>query len=158
MNNSETLIYQAAKGKIKIDVRLEDETVRLSQDPMARLSGKSKKTISEHIRYTFSKGELDNHWPWGHARQAAGEIQVRAFVQRPDRGEAPGGKIQHSQPDSGFLRGQGATATRVWVRTPNGRWGGGWSLISQTTTTVVCSLLRFTESRWKNRPRQMKVH
>lgn len=158
MNNSETLIYQAAKGKIKIDVRLEDETVRLTQDHMARLSGKSKKTISEHIRYTFSKGELDNHSPWGHARQAAGELQVRAFVQRPDRGEAPGGKLQHSQPDSGFLRGQGATATRGWVRTPNGCWGSGWSSIPPTTMTVACSTLRFTGSRWKSRPWRMKVH
>ncbi len=32
MNNSETLIYQATDGKIKIDVRLEDETVRQKQE------------------------------------------------------------------------------------------------------------------------------
>ena len=59
MNTSEILIYQAADGKIKIDVRLEDETVWLTQDDMARLFGKSKKTISEHIRNVFSEGELD---------------------------------------------------------------------------------------------------
>ena len=46
-------------GKIKIDVRLEDETVWLPQDHMAELFGKSKKTISEHIRNIFSEGELD---------------------------------------------------------------------------------------------------
>jgi len=59
MNTSEILIYQAADGKIKIDVRLEDETVWLTQDHMAGLFGKSKKTISEHIRNIFSEGELD---------------------------------------------------------------------------------------------------
>ena len=59
MNNSEILIYQAADGKIKIDVRLEDETVWLTQDHMAGLFGKSRKTISEHIRNIFSEGELD---------------------------------------------------------------------------------------------------
>jgi hypothetical protein len=59
MNNSELLIYQAADGKIRIDVRLEDETVWLTQDHMARLFGKSKKTISEHIRNIFNEGELD---------------------------------------------------------------------------------------------------
>ncbi len=59
MNNSEILIYQAADGKITIDVRLEDETVWLTQDHMAGLFGKSKKTISEHIRNIFSEGELD---------------------------------------------------------------------------------------------------
>ena len=61
MNNSEILIYQAADGKIKIDVRLEDETVWLTQEHMAGLFAKSKKTISEHIRNIFSEGELDEH-------------------------------------------------------------------------------------------------
>lgn len=57
--NSELLIYQAPDGKIKIDVRLEDETVWLSQDHMAQLFGKTKSTISEHIRNVFDEGELD---------------------------------------------------------------------------------------------------
>ena len=56
---SDLLIYQAADGTIKIDVRLEDETVWLTQDDMARLFAKSKKTISEHIRNIFDEGELD---------------------------------------------------------------------------------------------------
>ncbi len=58
MNNSEILIYQAANGKIKIDVRLEDETVWLTQDDMAGLFGKSKSTINEHIKNIFAEGEL----------------------------------------------------------------------------------------------------
>ena len=59
MNNSEILIYQNPDGKIRIDVRLEDETVWLMQEHMAVLFGKSKKTISEHIRNIFAEGELD---------------------------------------------------------------------------------------------------
>ena len=59
MNNSEILIYQNPDGKIRIDVRLEDETVWLTQAQMAQLFGKSKKTISEHIRNFFNEGELD---------------------------------------------------------------------------------------------------
>ncbi|MCD6150431.1 MAG: virulence RhuM family protein [Deltaproteobacteria bacterium] len=58
-SNSELLIYQDSNGQIKIDVRLEDETVWLSQDHMAQLFGKAKSTISEHIRNVFSEGELD---------------------------------------------------------------------------------------------------
>jgi hypothetical protein len=58
MNNSEILIYQAANGRIKIDVRLEDETVWLTQDDMAGLFGKSKSTINEHIKNIFAEGEL----------------------------------------------------------------------------------------------------
>lgn len=58
MNDSEILIYQAADGKIKIDVRLEDETVWLTQDHMAGLFGKAKSTINEHIKNIFAEGEL----------------------------------------------------------------------------------------------------
>lgn len=55
---SEILIYQSAKGDIKIDVRLENETVWLTQKHMAELFGKDKRTISEHIRNIFNEGEL----------------------------------------------------------------------------------------------------
>lgn len=58
-HNSEIIIYQTVDGIITIDVRLEDETVWLTQEHMAELFGKNKKTISEHIRNIFSEGELD---------------------------------------------------------------------------------------------------
>ncbi len=57
-NNSELLIYQAPDGQIKIDVRLEDETVWLTQEHMAQLFGKAKSTINEHIKNIFAEGEL----------------------------------------------------------------------------------------------------
>ncbi len=47
--NSEILIYQTPRGNIKTDVRLEDETVWLTQAQMGQLFGKDKRTISEHI-------------------------------------------------------------------------------------------------------------
>lgn len=58
MNNSEFLIYQAADGKITIDVRLEDETVWLTQAHLCDLFQKSKATISEHIKHIFEEREL----------------------------------------------------------------------------------------------------
>jgi len=58
MNNSELLIYQAPDGRIKIDVRLEDETVWLTQEHMAQLFGKAKSTINEHIKNIFAEREL----------------------------------------------------------------------------------------------------
>ncbi len=58
MNDSEFLIYQAADGKITIDVRLEDETVWLTQAHLCDLFQKSKPTISEHIKHIFEEGEL----------------------------------------------------------------------------------------------------
>jgi hypothetical protein len=57
--NSELIIYQNPDGNIKIDVRLEKESVWLTQDQMATLFGKAKSTINEHIKNVFSEGELD---------------------------------------------------------------------------------------------------
>jgi len=58
--NSEILIYQNPDGNIKIDVRLEEETVWLTQAQMGQLFGKDKRTISEHIGNIFKEGELDD--------------------------------------------------------------------------------------------------
>jgi len=59
MTNSEILIYQNSDGNIKIDVRLEEETVWLTQAQLCELFQKSKATISEHIKNVFEEGELD---------------------------------------------------------------------------------------------------
>jgi len=59
MQNSDIIIYQNEEGNIKIDVRLEEETVWLTQDQMATLFGKAKSTINEHIKNIFGEGELD---------------------------------------------------------------------------------------------------
>ena len=57
-SNSEIVIYKNPDGNIKIDVRLEDETVWLSQSHLCELFDKNKRTISEHIRNIFAEGEL----------------------------------------------------------------------------------------------------
>ena len=59
MSYSEILLYQNPDGNIKIDVRLEDETVWLTQAQMADLFGKNKRTISEHISNIFNEIELN---------------------------------------------------------------------------------------------------
>lgn len=56
---SEILIYQNQEGSIKVEVRLEEETVWLTQDQMAQLFGKGRSTITEHIGNIFKEGELD---------------------------------------------------------------------------------------------------
>ncbi len=60
MTNSDILIYQNADGNIKIDVRLEEETVWLTQAQLCELFQKSKATISEHIKNVFEENELDS--------------------------------------------------------------------------------------------------
>jgi len=58
MNTGEILIYQNQEGNIKVDVRLEEETVWLTQAQICDLFQKSKATISEHISNVFAEGEL----------------------------------------------------------------------------------------------------
>jgi len=60
MNTGEILIYQNQEGNIKIDVRLEEETVWLTQSQICELFQKSKATISEHIKNVFEEGELNS--------------------------------------------------------------------------------------------------
>jgi hypothetical protein len=61
MDKGEILIYQNSEGNIKIDVRLEEETVWLSQTQLCELFQKSKATISEHIKNVFDEGELNEN-------------------------------------------------------------------------------------------------
>lgn len=52
------LIYQTEDGITKIQVRLTDNTVWLTQAAMVELFQSSKSNISEHIKHVFEEGEL----------------------------------------------------------------------------------------------------
>ena len=56
--NSQLIIYQTEDGQPRLEVRLEDETVWLSQKLMAELFQKDVRTINEHIQNIFEEGEL----------------------------------------------------------------------------------------------------
>ena len=58
MNRGEIILYQNQEGTIKIDVRLEEETVWLTQEQMGLLFGKAKSTINEHILNIYAENEL----------------------------------------------------------------------------------------------------
>ena len=53
------LVYETEDGQIKIDVRLEDETVWLTQRLMAELFQKDVRTINHHIQSIYEEGELE---------------------------------------------------------------------------------------------------
>lgn len=59
MSNSEILLYQTEDGQTKIDVRLEEETVWLSQAQMVELFQTTKQNISLHIKNIYEEGELE---------------------------------------------------------------------------------------------------
>lgn len=56
---NQILIYQTEDGKTKIETKLQDETVWLTQEQMADLFQKSRSTINEHIKNIFVEKELE---------------------------------------------------------------------------------------------------
>jgi hypothetical protein len=53
------IIYQTEDGHSKVECRLVDESIWLSQALMGELFDRSKKTISEHLQNLFGEGELN---------------------------------------------------------------------------------------------------
>ena len=60
-NNGEIIIYQTDDGLTHIDVKMEDETVWLTQAQLVQLYQTSKSNVSEHIKHIFEEGELDEN-------------------------------------------------------------------------------------------------
>lgn len=58
-NKGELVIYQSADGSIQLDVKMEKDTIWLSQQQMATLFEKDRTVIGRHIRNIFNEGELD---------------------------------------------------------------------------------------------------
>src|ERR1035437_7945495 len=57
-SKSEIILYQTEDNRTRIEVRLEDETVWLTQRQLAELFQKDVRTINEHIQNIFEEGEL----------------------------------------------------------------------------------------------------
>lgn len=60
-NKSQIIIYQTEKGETKLEVRLENETVWLTQKLMAELFQTTKQNISLHLQNIFEEGELQEN-------------------------------------------------------------------------------------------------
>ena len=58
-SNGEIIIYQSEDGTSKLDVKLEDETVWLTQAQLVELFQSSKANVNEHIKNIFDEGELE---------------------------------------------------------------------------------------------------
>ncbi len=55
----EIVLYQAPDGSVKLDVRLERDTIWLSQKQMALLFDTERSVITKHLRNIFQSGELE---------------------------------------------------------------------------------------------------
>jgi len=58
-NKTDVLIYQMENGNVKVDVRLEDETVWMNQKSIADLYQRSTQNITMHIKNIYSQNELE---------------------------------------------------------------------------------------------------
>ena len=112
MEKGEIIIYSNSENNIKIDVRLENETVWLSQLQLCELFQKSKATISEHIKNIFEERELDE------------KVVVRKFRTTTQHG-AISGKTQENEVNGynldviisvGYrVKSQQGTQFRIWA-------------------------------------------
>ena len=57
--NCDILLYEAPGGEVRVDVRLDRETVWLTQEQMAELFCRDRSVVNRHIRNVFREGELD---------------------------------------------------------------------------------------------------
>ena len=60
-NYGEIIIYQTEDGLTKLDVRMEDETVWLTQQQMAELFQTSRTNVVDYIKNIYEEGELDEN-------------------------------------------------------------------------------------------------
>ena len=59
--DSSLLLYETDDGQTKIEVRLQDETVWLSQAQLGELFDKDRRTVAEHIQNIFTEKELEKN-------------------------------------------------------------------------------------------------
>lgn len=59
VQQGEIVVYEDPGGEVRVDVRLDQETVWLSQEQMAELFGRERSVVTKHIRNVFKEGELD---------------------------------------------------------------------------------------------------
>lgn len=113
MEENKIVIYQTEDGKTQIDVRLENETVWLTQAQMAELFEKDRTVITRHINNVFNEGELKKE-------------EVCAFFAHTTRHGAIEGKQQTKELvlynldviiSVGYrVKSKRGTAFRIWAR------------------------------------------
>jgi len=72
-STAEFLIFTSQAGDDSIEVRVEDETVWLTQKLIAELFGKGRSTVTEHLKNIFDEQELEEESVCREFRHAAGD-------------------------------------------------------------------------------------
>lgn len=110
MEENKIIIYQSEDGQTQIDVRLENDTVWLTQAQMAELFQKTPQNITMHIRNAYNDGELDK------------ESTCKEFLQVQTEGTRQVARIQKFYDldviiSVGYrVKSKRGTAFRIWAR------------------------------------------
>ena len=110
MEENKIIIYQSEDGQTQIDVRLENDTVWLTQAQMAELFQKTPQNITMHIRNAYNEGELDR------------ESTCKEFLQVQTEGKRQVARIQKFYDldviiSVGYrVKSKRGTAFRIWAR------------------------------------------
>ena len=110
MEENKIIIYQTEDGQTKIDVRLENDTVWLTQAQMAELFQKTPQNITMHIRNAYSEGELEK------------EVTCKEYLQVQTEGKRTVKRIQKFYDldviiSVGYrVKSKRGTAFRIWAR------------------------------------------
>src|SRR5262245_27217102 len=83
--HGELVHYQARDGAVRLDVRLEEETVWLSLNQMAKLFDRDKSVISRHLRNIFQSKELEGDSVVARNATTAADGKTRRRVLQPRR-------------------------------------------------------------------------
>ena len=82
--NGNIVIYEAEGGDVRLDVRLENDTVWLTQEQLSALYSKSLSTINYHINNIFREGELDKEEVFRKIRITTPHGAIEGLTQESD--------------------------------------------------------------------------
>lgn len=80
-NGSSIVLYTTDDGNTRLEVKLEKDTVWLTQSQMAELFGRDRTVITRHIRNIFREGELDESLVCAKNAQTKKYGRIENFVQ-----------------------------------------------------------------------------
>ena len=110
MEQNQSVIYQTEDGQTQIDVRLENDTVWLTQAQMAELFERTPQNITTHLRNAYREGELDK------------ESTCKEYLQVQTEGKRKVKRIQKYYDldviiSVGYrVKSKRGTAFRIWAR------------------------------------------
>ena len=83
-DNGSIVIYESDSGDVRLDVRLENDTVWLTQEQLSILFNKSLSTINYHISNIFKEGELDKNLVFRKIRITTPHGAIAGLTQQSD--------------------------------------------------------------------------